>query len=182
MKHSRVSSSLVESEVQALAATEKLADFVKTLRESLCLPTKTVEIRCDSTAAITSATGEGSWKTKSAANQVYGIRQQVVFGTLKVTYDSTLEQCADSLTKFLKGGPEQRRAREHLSLQNVRQRQPGGKIQAVAACSVENRRESSADSLGFRVCRVSVSDSCRGSVPEEFRTAFGSFPCVRRKK
>ena len=86
MKQSVVSSSSAESEVQSLAATEKLADFVKTLRESLCIPTKAFEIRCDCTAAITLATGEGSWKTKSATNKVYGIRQQVEFGTLKVTY------------------------------------------------------------------------------------------------
>ena len=98
--------------MQALASTETLVDFIKTLRESLCLPTKSVEIRCDNTAAIVLATGEGSWKTKSAANKVYGVAEHVEFGTLKVTYVSTDDQCADSLTKFLRGGRYQRRARE----------------------------------------------------------------------
>ena len=126
MKQSTISSSSAESEVQALASTETLADFVKTLRESLCLPTKSVEIRCDNTAAIVLATGEGSWSTKSAANKIYGVRAQVEFGTLKVTYVGTDDQCADSLTKFLRGGPDQRRAREHLSLGGATLRQPGG--------------------------------------------------------
>ena len=102
MKQSKISSSSAESEVQALASTETLADFIKTLRESLCLPTNRVELRCDNTAAIVLATGEGSWKTKSAANKVYGVKAQVEFGTLKVTCVSTDDQCADSLTKFLK--------------------------------------------------------------------------------
>ena len=39
MKQSEVSLSSAESEVQALASTEVLADYIKTLRESLCLPT-----------------------------------------------------------------------------------------------------------------------------------------------
>ena len=68
MKQPTVSASSAESEVQALAHTEKLADYIRTLRESLCLPTKSVEIRCDNIAAIVLATGEGSWETKHVVN------------------------------------------------------------------------------------------------------------------
>ena len=64
MKQTEVSTSSAEGEVQALASTEVLADYVKTLRESSCLPTPTIELRCDNTAAIVLATGEGTWRTK----------------------------------------------------------------------------------------------------------------------
>ena len=43
MKQTEVSVSSAESEVQALAGTEVLADFIKTLGESLCLPTPVIE-------------------------------------------------------------------------------------------------------------------------------------------
>ena len=39
MKQPTVSSSSAESEVQALADTKKLVDYIKTLRESVCMPT-----------------------------------------------------------------------------------------------------------------------------------------------
>ena len=102
-----------------------LADYVKTLRESLCLPTPNVEIRCDSNAAITFATGEGSWKTKSAANKVYYLREQVEFGFVTIHHVSTKLQAADSLTKFLKAGTEQKRACELLAMDDVMRLQPG---------------------------------------------------------
>ena len=74
MKQTEVSLSSAESEVQALASTEVLADCIKTLRESLCLPI--MELMCDNTAAIVLATGEGSWRTKSAANKVYAVKEK----------------------------------------------------------------------------------------------------------
>ena len=46
MKQTEVSLSSAESEVQALASTEVLADYIKTLRES-CLPTPVMELMCD---------------------------------------------------------------------------------------------------------------------------------------
>ena len=73
MKQSEVSVNIVESEVQALASADLLGDYVKTLRESRC-PTPTSEIRCDNAAAIVLSTGEGSWRTKSAANKVYAVK------------------------------------------------------------------------------------------------------------
>ena len=116
MKQSEVSLSSAESEVQALASTAVLSEFVRTLRESLCIPTPAIELRCDNTAAIVLATGEGSWRTKSAANKVYMVKEKVDRGLIKVTYVNTLDQCADSLTKFLRGGQDQRKANAHLSL------------------------------------------------------------------
>ena len=119
MKQSEVSLSSAESEVLALSMTGVLADYVMTLRESLCLPTPVVELKCDNTAAIVLATGEGSWRTKAAANKVNFLREKVERGKLKISYVGTKNQCADSLTKFLRGGPEQNKAREHLSLVNL---------------------------------------------------------------
>ena len=78
-----------------------------------------MEIRCDNTAAIVWATGEGSWRTKAAANKVSAIREKVENGKLKISYVGTKHQCADSLTKFLRSGPDQVKAREHLSLVNL---------------------------------------------------------------
>ena len=93
MKQTEVSLSSAESEVQALASTDVLADYRNTLRESLCLPTPGVELKCDNTAAIVLATGEGSWRTKSAANKVHAAKEKVENGR----------------------GQEQIRAIEHLS-------------------------------------------------------------------
>ena len=76
MKQTEVSVNTAESEVQALASADVLADYVKTLRESLCLPTPMIEIRCENTAAIVLSTGEGSWRTKSAANKVYAVKEK----------------------------------------------------------------------------------------------------------
>merc|ERR1711867_98811 len=89
MKQSEVSLSTAESEVQALAMTGVLADYVATLRESLCLTTPTVEIRCDNKAAIVLSTGEGSWRTKSAANKVHSIREKVEKGMLRISFVGT---------------------------------------------------------------------------------------------
>ena len=119
MKQTEVSLSSAESEVQALASTELLADYIKTLRESLCLSTPVMELMCDNTAAIALATGEGSWRTKSAANKVYAVKEKVDCGKLAVSYVSTFNQCADSLTKSLKGGQDQLRANLHLSSVNL---------------------------------------------------------------
>ena len=65
-----------ESEVRALASTEVLAEYIRTLRESLCLPTSVVRMRCENAAAIVLATGEGSWRTKSAANKVHQVKRK----------------------------------------------------------------------------------------------------------
>ena len=102
---------VAESEVHACACTANLADYVKALRESICLPTPNIEIKCDNTAAITLATGEGSWK-RSAANKVYFLREPAEFGFARVEHVSTTLQAADSLTKFLTGGTSQKNARE----------------------------------------------------------------------
>ena len=94
--------STAESEVHACAHTTVIAEYVKELRESLCLPTPVMEIRCDSKAAIVLATGEGSWKTKTSANKMYYLRELVALEVVKVTYVATAQQAADSLTKFLR--------------------------------------------------------------------------------
>ena len=133
-----------ESEVHACACTSNIADYVKELRESLCLPTPNVEIRCDSEAAIILATGEGSWKTKSASNKVYYLREMVALELVKVTYVPTNLQAADSLTKFLKGGPDQKIARELLGLDDARLEREGRRSPQV--CGVSGRAKVS------RVC------------------------------
>ena len=76
MKQTEVSTSTAESEVQAVASTDTLGDYVKTLRESLCLPTPTIELRGDNDASIVLSIGEGSWRTKSAANKVYAVKEK----------------------------------------------------------------------------------------------------------
>ena len=52
MKQSEVSMNTAESEVQAVASTVVLANYIKALRESLCLPTPIMELMCDNTSAI----------------------------------------------------------------------------------------------------------------------------------
>ena len=133
-----------ESEVYACACTTNIADYVKELRESLCLATPTMEIMCDNEAAIVLATGEGSWKTKSASNKVYYLRELVAFEVAKVTYVPTNLQAADSLTKFLKGGSDQKIARELMGLDDARLEHNGRR--SPQACGVSDRAQIS------RVC------------------------------
>ena len=118
-KQAKCVSNTAESEVYACACTTNIADYVKELRESLCLATPTMEIRCDNQAAIILATGEGSWKTKSASNKVYYLRELVASKIAKVLYVSTDLQAADSLTKFLKAGLVQKKARELMGLEDI---------------------------------------------------------------
>ena len=100
------------------------------------------EIKCDNKAATTLATGEGSWKTKSAANKVYFLREQVEFGFARVEHVSTNLQAADSLTKFLTGGTSQKNARELLGMQEIRAPQPGrrsvdsGVLNRIQVCRI----------------------------------------------
>ena len=94
-------------------------EFVKALRESVCLDTRFIEIRCDNKAAIVLATGEGSWRTKALANKVYNIREQVEHGTASVNYVESSLQSADSLTKFMKSAPIQARACSQLAMTHV---------------------------------------------------------------
>ena len=82
-------------------------------------------IKCDNTAAIVLATGEGSWRTKSAANKVHQVKEKVENGLIEVTYVSTKDQCADSLTKYLKGGEIQKKASMQLSLIDLDHWLPG---------------------------------------------------------
>ena len=165
MKQSEVSLSSAESEVKALAMAAVLAEFVSTLRESLCLPTPVTEIRCDNTAAIVLASGERSWRTKAAANKVNAIRERVENGRLKVSYVGTKEQCADSLTKFLRGGPDQNKAREHLSLVS-QEDWISGRGALAKACGLRNSFRATG-SFGPRVFRVNCPPS--GALVRSFR-------------
>merc|ERR1712240_217341 len=125
MKQTESTISTAASEVQALASTEVMAEFIRTLRESLCLSTPVVMIKCDNTGAIVLATGEGSWRTKSAANKVHQVKERVQNGLVEVTYVSTHDQCADSRTKYLKGAEPQKKANLQLSLIDLDSWLPG---------------------------------------------------------
>ena len=113
-------------------------------------------IKVDNTAAIVLATGEGSWRTKSAANKVYAVKEKVDCGKLMISYVGTKDQCADSLTKFLRGGQDQLKARVHLSLLNLENWLPG-RGSHTKACGVKNFSDPTG-SFGPRVCRVFLSE------------------------
>ena len=57
----------------------------------------------------------------------------------------TKDQCADSLTKFLRGGPDQIKAREHLSSVSLENCTMGEEhtLRPVACATVFGRPESS---------------------------------------
>ena len=146
-------------------------------------------MRCDNAAAIVLSKGEGSWRTKSAANKVYAIREKVDCGMLEIEYVPTADQCADSLTKFLKSGQEQARVNvEHLGLIDLKSWLP--EVQVPASISAESSAQSSAlnpaqsltknkpsrnntrgvrfsdkaDFHGVRICRVNVLGSIGSNV------------------
>ena len=76
-------------------------------------------MRCENTAAIILTTGEGSWKTKSAAIKVAFIKEQVEHGLMKIKYVSTKLQAAVSLTKFLRSGQDQQSVLELFGLEDI---------------------------------------------------------------
>ena len=100
-------------------------------------------------------------------------------GKLKISYVGTKEQCADALTKFLRSGTDQVKAREHLSLVDVRDCQTGRGEQAKACGS--GNRFLSAGEFGPRACRGICPES--GELRSEFSGSgtFGPFSPARRK-
>ena len=111
----QISRSTTDSEATAMAMTLTLVDYVKALRESMCMRTGPGVIKCDTKAAIVLSTGEGTWKTKTLANRVAWIRESVDAGEISVEYIPTREQRADGLAKDL-SGPLHRNGVAGLSL------------------------------------------------------------------
>ena len=140
-------------------------------------------LMCDNAAAIVLATGEGSWRTKSAANKVYAVKEKVDCGRLVVSYVSTFDQCADSLTKFLKGGQDQLRANLHLSQVNLEDWLPRRGL-ITKASGVQNFSDQT-EVFGPMVRRVFLSElgfsSSELSRPDGF-LVFGPVSLARRKK
>ena len=52
----------------------------------------------------------------AAANKVHVVKEKVACGYIEASFVSTKDQCADSLTKYLRGGENQQRANAHLSV------------------------------------------------------------------
>ena len=129
-----------------------------------------MELMCENTAAIVLATGEGSWRTKSAANKVYAVKEKVDCGKLVVSYVSTVDQCADSLTKFLSGGQDQLRAKLHLSLVGLEDWLPRRGL-ITKASGVQNFSDQ-AGAFGPKVSRVFLSEPV---VPSSGFSGRGSF-------
>ena len=65
------------------------------------------------------------------------LRRRWIKGKLKISYVGTKEQCVDALTKFLRSGTDQVKAREHLSLVDVSDCQTG-RGEQVKACGLVN--------------------------------------------
>ena len=140
-KQATISMSSAESEAQALAATEVIGDFIKALRESTCIPTPVVELRCDNNAARVFTTGDGSWRTKSTANKVARVKEKMeALNSVRVVYVSTKAQHADSLTKFLKSGQEQKKALQQLSLEEITTGVPQISASTVMSIQLSTRR------------------------------------------
>ena len=56
---------------------------------------------------------------------MHQVKEKVQNGLIEVTYVSTHDQCADSLTKYLKGGESQKKANLQLSLIDLDSWLPG---------------------------------------------------------
>jgi len=60
---------------------------------------------------------------------MYMVKEKVDRGLMTVTYVSIQDQCADSLTKFLRSGQDQKKAIAHLSLLDLEQWLPRRELQ-----------------------------------------------------
>merc|ERR1711989_27259 len=75
---------------------------------------------------------------------------------MKVSYVGSKQQCLDLLTKFLRGGPDQIKAREHLSLVSLESCTNGRGAHAKASGLRDSFRAT--DVFGPRICRVICSE------------------------
>ena len=84
------------------------------------------------------------------------------------------------LTKFLRGGPDQLKAREHLSLESL-ESCTNGRGAHAKACGLRNSFRETGE-LGPRICRVISPTS--GDLVSELSDpeSFGPLSLVRRKK
>ena len=126
------------------------------------------------------ATREGPWRTKSATNAIYGVKDKAGLGQLRVTYANTLEQGHVFLTKFSRGRQYQQRAREHLSVIDVGEWLPGRNIKIAKVFGVSNTRVNSSESFRPRVCRAFVRESC-SSLFQVVHCGAWEKSCVRRE-
>ena len=117
--------------------------------------------------------GDGSWRTKPLANKVCSIREQVEPGLVIVSYvNTTTEQCADALTKFVRGGPQQISARKYLSLCVADPPSNNcGRVAAASCLSAESLNGACSSLVSdCRISRFSMPEfsdypeSCSGSV------------------
>ena len=92
----------------------------------------------------------------------------------------TKEQCADSLTKFLRVGPDQVKAREYLSLVSLEDGNTGRGTRAHA-CGTKDSFPSTGD-FGPRVCRVLCPSPGRVVSEPSGPGAFGPLSLARRRK
>ena len=112
------------------------------------------------------------------ANKVYHLSEQVEQGSIVVAYIEMAEQCVDSLTKFLKRGAQQAKAREHLSLCEIDDNKAESRRLAQAA-----RCDSSGSASDCKVARVSVRDwnASSGSENDSFLSVAISSQKLLRK-
>ena len=97
-REQKIAESSAESELYALAFARKSArNFRLLIRESFATNV-TMTIRCDNTAAI-SMLDEPGWRTRYISIYGEAARQELIKGTLMLTYVSTDHQLADPMTK-----------------------------------------------------------------------------------
>ena len=84
------------------------------------------------------------WRTKSTANKVARVKEKIdALNSVRVVYESTKTQHADSLTKFLKSGQEQKKALQQLSLEEIVTEVPRISASMVMSIQLSTRRRRS---------------------------------------
>ena len=108
------------------------------------------------------------------------MKEKVNQGRLKISYVSTKEQCADSLTKHLRSGTDQAKAQDHLSLVEVRDCKTG-RGEQVKACGMASSSLSTGEARP-RVCRIFCPEpgELRSELTE--RKLLGPYSPARGKK
>ena len=95
-------------------------------------------------------------------------------GSLEIDHYDTHKQCGDPLTKFLKGGPEQGRARELLSLMDW-EVYKGLRKKDVADAGRKECTQKKTEQPGGRICRVHVLEDKDSSVARAAVSAHSNF-------
>ena len=144
-----------------MMSTVQMGEGLQAVLVSMSIGCIGFRVRCDNSAAITIASGSGTWKSRSILNRLHYVRQAVESGVVDLTFVGTNGQLADLLTKCLTTLSLERNKR-NLRMQKAEvllgcPEVVGFDCKAATSMAVENRVQKTIDSIGWvnqMICKL----------------------------